>query len=82
MVFTIMHEQQSSLILLRKGGKPKGEEDYDEMEPYEKNAVKAFEDFTAAMRFKQARLLMFYADPHLDQPFEGTTVHQFFGVSV
>ena len=25
---------------------------------------------------------MFYADPHLDEPFEGTTVADFFGVSV
>ena len=52
MVFTIMHEAQSALILLKKGGKPKGEEDYDEMEQYEKNAVKAFEEFSNVMRFK------------------------------
>ena len=66
MVMTIMHEEQSALILLKKGGKPKGEEDYEEMEPYERNAVEAFEKFCAAMRFKQNRLLVFYADPHLD----------------
>ena len=82
MVMTIMHEEQSALILLKKGGKPKGEEDYEEMEPYERNAVEAFEKFCAAMRFKQNRLLVFYADPHLDQPFEGTTITDFFGVSV
>ena len=77
-----MHEQQSSLILLRKGGKPKDEEDYDEMDVYEKTAVKAFEEFTRVMRFKQVRVLMFYADPHLDKPFEDTTISDFFGVSV
>ena len=52
MVFTIMHETQSALIMLRKGGKPKGDEDFDEMEAYEKNAVTAFKDFAEVMRFK------------------------------
>ena len=46
MVFTIMHEAQTALILLRKDGKPDGEEDFEEMEPYEKNAVEAFEKFS------------------------------------
>ena len=52
MVLTIMHEEQSALILLRKGGRPKGEEDYEEMDDYERSAVTAFEKFCQAMRFK------------------------------
>ena len=52
------------------------------MDDYERNAVMAFEKFCLAMRFKQNRLLTFYADPHLDQPFDDTTITDFFGVSV
>ena len=52
MVLTIMHEEQSALILLKKGGEPKGEEDYEEMDGHERKAVMAFEQFCQAMRFK------------------------------
>ena len=51
-VHTIMDEKMFALILLRHGGKPVSDEDFEEMDATDKNAVDAFEKFTNTIRFK------------------------------
>ena len=41
-----------ALILLRHGGKPVSDEDFEEMDATDKNAVDAFEKFTSTIKFK------------------------------
>ena len=51
-VHTIMDEKMFALILLRHGGKPMSDEDFEEMDATDKNAVDAFEKFTSTIKFK------------------------------
>ena len=49
------------------------------MLPDDRKAVLAFEEFTAMVKFKQQRVLFFYADPFLDTPVDKeTTIQEFF----
>ena len=47
-----MDEKMFALVLLRHGGKPKGDEDFEEMKADDKNAIDAFEKFTNTIKFK------------------------------
>ena len=68
-----------AFVVVRNGGKPKGEEDMEEMMPDDQRVVEAFEAFTETIKFKQQRILFFYADPFLDTPMDDvTTLQEFF----
>ena len=52
-VYTIMDEKMFAVVLVRAGGRPQTEEDYEEMFPDDKQAVEAFEKYTELIKFKQ-----------------------------
>ena len=41
-IYTVMDEQMFCLVLLRNGGRPTSDEDFEEMKDDDKLAVKAF----------------------------------------
>ena len=53
MIYTIMDEKMFAVVLVRAGGKPLSEEDFEEMQPDDRQAVEAFEKFTQKIKFKQ-----------------------------
>mmetsp|Transcript_14850 Transcript_14850/g.20092 ORF Transcript_14850/g.20092 Transcript_14850/m.20092 type:complete len:183 (+) Transcript_14850:745-1293(+) len=80
-IHTIMDEQMFALVLVRSGGLPRTDEDFEVMEPDDKQAVTAFDKFAKIVKFKQQRALIFYADPFEDKPIdEETTIQEFFQV--
>ena len=52
MVYTIMDEKMFAVVLVRVGGRPLTEEDYEEMLPDDRQAVEAFENFIDTIKFK------------------------------
>ena len=52
MVYTIMDEKMFAVVLVRVGGRPLTEEDYEEMLPDDRQAVEAFEKFIDTIKFK------------------------------
>ena len=72
-VYTVMDEKMFAVVLVRAGGRPRSDEDYEEMQLDDKQAVEAFEKFTEKIKFKQQRVLFFYADPFKDTPVDGET---------
>ena len=70
---TIMDEKMFAVVLLRNGGKPEGEEEFEEMLPDDQKAVQEFDKFIKIVKFKQNRALFFYADPFEDKPLDDIT---------
>lgn len=62
-IHTIMDEKMFALVLIRSGGLPRTDEDFEVMLPDDLTAVTAFNKFSKMIKFKQQRALVFYADP-------------------
>lgn len=51
--YSVMHDQTDVVILIRNGGRPQSEEDFDEMPKTETRIVNTFNAFLDKMKFKQ-----------------------------
>ena len=68
-------------MLLRQGGLPKSEEDFDEMDRSELRVVNSFNAFIDKLMFKQQRVLWFFADPR-DAPVDAVALTEFFKIKI
>ena len=51
-IHTIMDERMFALILIREGGKPKTDEDFEVMLPDDTHAVTQFDKFVKTVKFR------------------------------
>lgn len=74
-----MKDQTDCIMLVRNGGLPESDEDFEEMDKTEKRVVRQFTQFVDNLLFKQQRILWFFADPN-DKPLNGVPLTEFFRI--